>query len=64
MINEFMSVANPGFTQWVDGNSPGGHQITISPNVPEKCMKLKEIGHPGGGAPLTPPLNLPLCVAI
>ena len=42
-------------------NSPGGgRQHTILPNFPENCMKSKEFGRPGGGAPPEPPLNPPL----
>ena len=28
--------------------TPRGHQHTILPNFPKKCMKLKEFGPPGG----------------
>ena len=39
---------------------PRGRQHTILPNFPENCMKSKEFGCPGGGAPSRPPLNPPL----
>ena len=56
------SVADPGFLRG-GGTNPrgGGHQHTILPNFPKKCMKLKEIwtrGHPS--PPLDPPIKLVL----
>ena len=45
-------MADPGFPRGGGANSPGGHQHTILPKFPKNCMKLKELGPPGGGAPL------------
>ena len=44
------AVADPGFPRGGGANSPRGSQHTILPKFPKNCMKLKEFGHPGGGA--------------
>ena len=48
------AVADPGFPQGGDANSPGGRQHTNLPNFPKNCMKLKEFGPPGGAHPSCP----------
>ena len=50
------TVADPGFPRGGSANSRGGHQHTNLPYFPEKCMKLKEFGPPGG-RPSRPPLR-------
>ena len=47
------AVADPGFLQRGDANSPqgGGRQHTVLPKFPKNCMKLKEFGPPGACFP-------------
>ena len=45
------SAADPGFPRGGGANPPGGHQHTILPKFPEKCMKLKEFGPRGTARP-------------
>ena len=59
VLNQPLTAADPGFPRG-GANSPGGRQHTILPNFPENCMKSKEFGRPGGGAPCALPLNPPL----
>ena len=57
IIHTSYAAVDPGFPR---GRRPGvgeGRQHTILPYFPENCMKLKEFGHPGGGAHLLRPLK-------
>ena len=55
----FTPVADPGFPRDGGINSSGGRQHTILPKFPKNCMKLKEVGPPGGVS-LVRPFDSPL----